>query len=117
MCKHLVEVSWQENSFHGIQSKVKSWSEKLEIWGREITGLGATLKRVKLSFVDFVIKWMINRLQSMKQLKIDYICFLIKRKFSGDNAQSSCGYSRVIKIPDIFMLQQARGGEQIKLQS
>lgn len=37
MCHQLVEGSWQENSNHDIQTKMKMCSEKLEVWGREIT--------------------------------------------------------------------------------
>lgn len=38
MCKQLVLENWEEGSGENIQHKVKLCSEKLDQWGREVTG-------------------------------------------------------------------------------
>lgn len=50
MCHHLIEGSWQENSNHDIQTKVKMCSEKLEVWGEKLQViLVVILRHVKQS--------------------------------------------------------------------
>lgn len=38
LCKVLVDDGWRENEMADIQAKVKCCSDKLAIWGKEITG-------------------------------------------------------------------------------
>lgn len=48
MCQLIVEDSWKEYEQHDIQTKLKICSEKLGVWGKEITGnFGGNIKACK----------------------------------------------------------------------
>lgn len=70
MCRQLVWDSWEEGEGEGIQHKVKLCSEKLDQWGREVTGkFSCRIKSCKLELRKLRRKKDVDSIEKYKETK------------------------------------------------
>lgn len=81
MCLQLVKDSWEENTGNDIQEKIKICSEKLLVWGKEITGdFAKRIRECKAELKSLRGKTDIQGVQKYKETKKKLFLILEQRE-------------------------------------
>lgn len=88
----LVNDNWEGNKSMNIQQKIKICSEKLELWGREVTGkFGCYIKACKAQLHLLRNKGDSAALERFREVKKNCSLSYTRWKFFGGKGRSSCG--------------------------